>query len=1661
MRLNKFIVFVLLAFIATGLWAAPKKDNVSRAAEDPTGFQDSIDISEMKPGKYNYYLEATDKAQNVTRSGPENIHNDPESDLPRVTIINPIPQMKVYGNMNIVGLAFDDDGVKEVEFAIYRGTDGKGAEVMRAKATGTDYFSYFLDTSDSEIWTDGDYTIVAWGTDVKDLSGIADVYPNGLKVPAKAKKTHKVFWRLDRKKPDIIIKSHEVGALVSGNIRMRGTVTDGNGIGSLSFSTDGGLKYLPAKVSYNKRTGDYDWEININTKALDDGPAVIWFQAVDGNGTRGTAAHLLFANNTGPDVKIVHPAQDTVVNGIFSIAGYAQHPVGIRKVTWKAGSASGEIELLPGNHWWTADVDIRGQKAASLDVEIRAEDVSGNVTTSRQRYKVDQLKDLPVVTITEPVPGLVNNEIGIIVKGTLSDDDGVSEIYYSLNNGVANTLQATGEYFQFLIPNPPEGTYTLDVWAKDVTGIVGNKVQVKGLIIPGAQTKPGIASFAAGRTVMTYYTGMLLRPIPILGRTGEVTGFEKVTMNLAYRGTNAPASATVAIGDGPAFPVRLSGTRDVFTAAVPFPDNLPAGLTKIAMTSTDRSGKETVVNEYIFVSSMTAEDAVMASEPFSFAFAGTTVLSDGRLLITSPEQTLYGISTVPVRSVTLSGGSGLIADVDAYGRVVLNAIQEGDLGSFTLRLQTDSGAQTSPSFRVAADFNGPLINFPAVEAAWVRDSVPVRFNISSRNRLSNVEFSTDMGTTWNRFASVSSDYNQNISIASAQDGSISILLKATNDTGRNAVANFTVLKDTKAPVGSLVMPIAEARVNGTIRMAFDIKEMGLIQSVSYRRNSSAAPREVFNAAAWDKDYDIRFLEVLMDSTQMPLDNNMRFTFTDKAGNSSETSSWPFIIDQEMDIPVVHIILPQENEVITTDFITSGVMFDDDGIKNIQWRIDNTAWQTLEVENGFSMPIFLNTLTDNEHTITVIAEDIYGVRSQPVTRKFRVSLSEPAGSVIYPLYDTILREQVEVRGTSFDRNGIKRVAISADNGNTFNTVRGNFGTAAETVQWNYQFNTKILRDGAHVLFIRVWDRYDIPATYATMINVDNTQPEIILDSPGDGSISNNRINVMGRVLDPNLQDITIQIRGLDGQTMSPALRNRTLGANATMKETFELAGQADGNYNLAIVATDKAGNISRMSRNFQIARQEYRNYIEILYPLENEETSGEFILYGYAGGSDAPGSATVRINGRDINVTEVDETGYFRFNLTGEDLKDGENSVIVLSNFGGNAVVQSRAYNINYRLGGPWVTIDSFNFGNFAFDRPYLAGRTGYVLTEEDRTLLADKTTDKETKAKIQAKQIDFTEISFDNGRTFIKTGKSPTKDADYRYRIETYDMPEGMHYIVVRSTMKNEEIVVTRMLVQVDKTPPVIRLISPEPGSRYNEEIRYSASATDDVELVSLTYHLRKGDKSLYEVPGFLQGLYFEATIPPFVRQLIAGGEELPSQHWSNFLAGGATYVDFGLGLSFFDDNVKIQGQYGFLMQEHYEALGGVGPVRYGGHVIGIKLLASIYTLPFITVWGPDFEWLYANFAIGANFSYFDAFNTENTIKGGTYTQSGSSTWMSALLIQIEFPKVSIPKRKNFRTFSLFTEGQLWFVPTDVDASANDIPVVVPHIIMGLRLYIF
>ena len=1450
----KYAIILFLS-VSLVLHAKGRQDNESHEAADPSGFTGSVNIQEKKPGRWNIFLEARDKGGNKTIAGPHNIYIDPASDLPEARIINPQPNMHVQGNLNIVGACTDDDGVAYVEIVVTRGkANTNGEELLRARAEGSNFWSYYLDTTEKEKWPDGVYTVTAWGVDINGLSGISEDFP------LKSRKQHSITWNLDRRRPETKVLSHDNGAIVTGKINLKGTVFDGNNIKNFSYSINEGETYNPVKIKYDKKNEIYYWDISIDTRKIKDGPTVIWFNALDGMNSLGVAAHLLFINNNGPQVEIVYPLENEPVNGIFTVAGYAEHTIGISSVSWKLGKESGEIPLVIGNPWWTKEFDIRNQKLSNVTLEIKAIDYSGNETLIKRNFTVDQKADLPVITLESPVDGMfIGNDGNLLVKGLAADNEGIASIFYSVDAQPAVEIPAATGIFQFIIPGLPAGPHTLDVWAKDQTDVIGPKVNIK----------------------------------------------------------------------------RINGS-----------------------------------------------DPSAARMAFDFA-------SVNRIL------------EIP-------------------------------------------------------------------DGKWVQKEVPL--TIKSLDTVRSIDYSTDLGASWKSLQVNENETEKYFNISDMEDGTIQLLIKVTDAVGKQSIASFYVLKDTKAPQPKLILPIADAKVNGVINLGIAVEESGSLKKVTYRGPASESEDEEISAITKEFEPAGKFISVLLDST-MPLDENMVFIFEDKAGNISELNKWPFTIDREMDIPVVYISLPQENEVITDDFIVSGVMYDDDAVRQVFWRIDDGEEQIYTGENAYSIPISLSSLSDNEHTVYVYAEDVFGLKSEPVSRTFRISLSEPTAAVTLPGLDTIVKETVQIAGTAFDKNGIEKIQISLDNGNTYNDAKiiiGEFaaGVASDettdeitneapetdisgTVQWTYEYNSIIFKDGTNVVFVRVFDNYGLSAVYSSLVNIDNTKPDITLDSPVDGAIITGPVYITGTVVDSNIDEINLELRSLNETSdiiIPDELRFIKLNTGSLFMEVIYLTTLPDGIYNLEIWATDKAKNVSHVSRNIEHVGESNKNFVDILYPMEGDHLQGTFNLYGITGGNDKAETVTVLVNGKEIDSVEVTDEGYFRFSMDDEILSEGTNQILAYSTFGGKERADSQTRSLSYKPSGPWVTIDSISMGDFAFDRPWVTGRAGYSLSEEDQAVLAEKNANKKIISEVLAKQLDYADISFDNGNTFIKTGKDRDKESDWRFRLETEDMTEGLHYIIVRAKMKNGETAITRTLVQVDKTPPRIKLISPQGNVRYNQELAFTALASDDVGLKNLNYHLRIGDKALYEVPGFVQGLYFETTIPAFFRHIFKA--DTPG-----FFSGGASYMDFGLGLSFFDDNVKIQLNYGFLTPALAKSM-GQDNLRYGGNILGLKLLANVYTLPFRTILGPDWEWLSASFALGANFSLFD-------IGSGSSNQSGSATWMGALLAQIEFPKVTVPKRSYLRTFSLFTEGQLWFVPTDVNAKANNIDLVQPKIIMGLRMYIF
>ena len=1560
----KKAVYFIVAIIglAAGLYAGGSKDISTVEMTSLESWQEPLDISGKKKGKYNILITAKDLAGNEGYYGPFNMYIDPNSDLPIVHISSPMDDSCIVGNVNIVGTCIDDDAVAYVELKI-----DNGEEVYRAK--GKEFWSYYINTKEFE---EGKHTIEAWGVDINGVRG----------------KSVKTSFHLDRHQPETNIQNKAVGELVSGKISLEGIVEDGNGIERLLYSLDDGVKFENINLSYNKRTGKSSFKLNINTKTIPDGPKICWFKAIDKQGSIGIYTFLFFVDNTAPTVEFVYPEEDSGAQGsIFSVAGKAFDTVGLESLTWRYGKESGEFEIKPGNKYWVKEFNFAKENIKSVLIEIIAKDAAGNVVSAKRTVEIDKTKDMPVVNVASPRDGsqIVSD---LFISGIAYDLYGASEIRYKIDKGEEKTYNTEFGAFGLTENNIAAGEHTLTVYAVNKYGVSGKPVTVK---FTAGGAAPSIL-FENNETV-----------IPVYDVKSKVSTAIHVFSSAGLKYVSA------SFNEEEETPVQIKAGQTEYIIRPAINAKSEPGIYTVSVTATDMQDRTARQKLVVGVVSSAGSSG---SENFVWAKGNTTDAGSVILLDGKPISGVYQPNEgAAIESVEVVGGSGFSAEVDG-NEIKLSSLKDGLFKGVGVKItDTNGSVYTSPLIDIYSDMSVPVLSLETPqEPSFVKNSIALKGSVSDGAGVKSVSYS--MGGD-SPFVPIGTSFNEIINITSQEDGLIVVTIKAEDKAGREMTEHRIFYKDTAAPEAAMVEPVSGDKVNGSIYAAFKVNETFPHVKAEYRGGGKNSQWQEF-------EYNT-LPHIIIGTPEDPVTNNMQFRFTDLAGNARIFNNYTFLIDNSVDIPVVELHLPADNEVIFKDFEISGIVYDDDAPAKLYYKIDNEAYRSMDIKNTFSIPMLLTDLTDNEHTITVYGEDIYGVKSEPVSRKIRVSLNLPVSAVTSPSISETVKGVVSITGTATDKNGIQQVEISIDNGNTFSLTEGK-------EEWSYTVNTTIIDDGTHVVFVRTTDNYGRQSLFSSLINIDNTPPVLKFEYPLSGSKLDSHLFVSGQTMDNiSLEGVTLKIKSLSGGQVPAKLAEMKLDTTLLTSKDIDISSLAEGRYNLEISGVDKASNVSEVSVNFDVYRKKDKERIDLLYPLNGETVRGEFNIYGKVIAEKEIASATLYIDGKQVESSEISKTNYAAFKMNPENITDGVHKIEIKCMCEDGKVLVSNIHTVKYETVGPWITIDNFAMGDFAIERPYLKGRAGYTVSDEEIANVNSKFATAEEKYLFKGKKLKKVEISFDNGKTFV-----PAKiKKGWQYRIETEDLHEGNHFLLVRATMENKEVAICRTIIKVDKTAPEIVLISPGTGGRYNNSIEFTGLSSDDIELVSVEAALRKGDKSSYGVPKFIQGLHFEAAF------------------W------GASLWNMGIGLSFFDDNVKIQLHYGHFLQSQYNVIHGKEMLRYGGHIFTLKLLANIVDIPFGYYFGPDWKWLHFNMAFGAQFSLF------------TKTQSNKPQILSALLAQVEFPRVRLPKRKYFRSFSFFTEGQLWFIPTDVNSTKvvekkkKGIKSIIPHISCGIRVYVF
>ena len=1381
------------------------------------------------------------------------------------------------------------------------------------------------------------------------------------------------------------------------------------------------------------------------------------------------------SGGTGPSIRLIAPATGTALDSgarplVFAISDAG----GLASASLQLGGAKTSLPVSEGGRYYAILVDPRkGGKAPALTGTLVATNKVGKSSTLAINLPLTPEWGRPKVELLAPA------ESGVDAGSSLAARAGLGGTGATLDLAVDGTSLAHSECGSIgaTLPELAAGKHHLRISAT----LFGDRTTVldRDFVLRGAP--PSFSDLRVGdaKSKTPWSPGLLVdaeSPLFFVGSLVAPNG--PASLRCSLDGKQVPVTMTKAAapqGKGASAPVAES-----FVASLPA---LPFGSVTLMLEATDSAGL-TTSRSYEFITTLTARSGEDNAD--GIRFYDSAIVGDGPDRVVKLDPSGQFIGRFQGRAIKSAGFDPPVDFLKLSFDGSLLRIQPTGTGVSTatsIRLLTvdgDSFAWGPASFIVDGAAPALTLDSPA-QALWTRDSLTLTGTATDDLGIASVEYSVQ-GSSFQSLQRLSlapppaappaaapavarpappssrgaaspaagkgqvqnpakdnaapaapppagpvTEYRFDQKIAvDQQDGLLTLLVRVRDLAGKETTVQRLIHRDTEAPQMTQVLPPPGERVSDPLTFVGEIADAGALESVQFTAPppkpapasgaaagppqaaapaasaAAAAPAASAAAAANVAVTGLANFSARLDAIKLdfPLPEGGGFVAIDKAGNRALLSP-AFSVDRKAMLPVVEIHTPPEDEVLRQDFAITGVAYDAAGVAAVDYRLDGSDWKRLTMEGlSFSIPMTLSSLADNGHMVEFRAENIFGLQGEIATRHFRISLAEPAARLDTPPATQVVGGSVQLSGSASDGNGIKEMALSVDSGASFLRPEG-------TESWNFVLDTRLLQDGPHAVALKPRDKYDTLGFAAGLITVDNTPPEVALDLPLDGDTAAQQLLVSGRASD-NLGLASTWIEILPAGKALPPVLKVELGTGRVIRQKVDITGLDPGTYTVRLVARDRAGNQSLASKDVSIVGRTPPDSIQVLYPQPGAQVCDRLRVSAQAHVAGGASQVEVLIDGSPAGSAVPDARGYFSLDIAGSSLSEGRHRLAARALAPDGRSVSSSETDFEFKTLGPWIAIDSFKAGAFLPPRPFIKGHAGWSVEKPDS---GDKVAVAAFNKAQALRAISSVEYSLDGGTTF----SSASGGAAWSFRLETQEFGDGPIYLLVRARYKNGESATSATLLDLDKTAPTVNVLAPREGDRQFETMRVIGTARDADGVDTVRVALRKGDKAAYQVPSFIQGLYADG----------------------HFL--GATDWEAGLGLTFFNDNVKLQAEYGSA-----PATDSSGQAQsFYGDVFGAKLIANIAYLPMNYILGPDWSFLSASFGLGADFTYF------------TQTQSGGGLLVGAVFGQLEFPTFTMKNWTAFRKYSFYTEYQVWVLSSVVSGG------FIQRLSFGVRVGLF
>ena len=464
LQLKMVLFCITLITLSASLFAGGKSEEYPfEPVSGNSHWSYTINLDELEEGKHNLVIRSVDEAGNIRLEGPYDFNVDPETDIPLVAVAHPKPGSRVGRMLPIIGTARDDDGISRVEVSI---NDGPWRP-----ASGAEAWSAVLD---SGALGDGPHSMAVKSIDL-----------NGLESPVVT-----VPFIVDTSAPVGGVTDPVSGALISGKATFSGSLEDPNGIQTIEISRDGGKTWSNQRFSRDKETGTASFEVNLDSRDMEEGPVVWWFRGVDTQGSSSEVPFLFFVDNQGPEVSLELPiigeeGADPVPGNVF-LAGRASDLSGVVSLQILVGKNEPvDVVLTPGNPWWTWPLNLSGMKDKQVDVVFRAADGAGNISEQKVRIPLDMEADRPFLEINgiEALPEKVFPAGEAFLTGVFRDDDGIGAIIWK-SGDVEGRLEGVERSWRLDLPDLPFGSTEIEITPEDRFGLKGETLELSFSLAP-------------------------------------------------------------------------------------------------------------------------------------------------------------------------------------------------------------------------------------------------------------------------------------------------------------------------------------------------------------------------------------------------------------------------------------------------------------------------------------------------------------------------------------------------------------------------------------------------------------------------------------------------------------------------------------------------------------------------------------------------------------------------------------------------------------------------------------------------------------------------------------------------------------------------------------------------------------------------------------------------------------------------------------------------------------------------------------------------------------------------------------------------------------------------------------------------------------------------